>query len=323
MGESLEDVVRRAREGDRESLARLVSAIQGRIYGLALRMLWHPEDARDATQEILIRIVTRLGTFRGASSFMTWTHRVAANYLMSARKSRLEQQGYTFQRFGEELDEGLSDAPALPATGETALLLEEVKVGCTLGMLTCLDRAHRLAYILGEILEMEGDEAASVLAIRPAAFRKRLSRAREAIVAFTRAKCGLVNPERACRCHRRVAHALRLGRVDPQHLLFATDANKAQRFPAVLAEIRRLEDVRRAAALFRSHPRFAAPADFAAEVRNLIDAPRRSQHALADRRATSASPGDARNPPGSGRSASAGGEAVGAGGQPAHGRERR
>lgn len=69
------------------------------------------------------------------------------------------------------LDECRSDAPAPEATAETALLLEEVKIGCTLGMLTCLDRPHRLAYILGEILEMDGDEAARVLAIRPAAFR--------------------------------------------------------------------------------------------------------------------------------------------------------
>jgi RNA polymerase sigma factor (sigma-70 family) len=274
MEESLEDLVRRAREGDRESLEHLLSAIQDRVYGLALRMLWHPEDARDATQEILVRIVTRLATFRGESSFSTWTHRVAANYLLSVRKSRLEKQAYTFQRFGEDLDEGLAEAPVVPAIGETALLLEEVKVGCTLGMLTCLDRPHRLAYILGEILEMEGDEAARVLAIRPAAFRKRLSRARETIVAFTRAKCGLVSPEQPCRCHRRLAHALRLGRVDPQHLLFA-DAEAAGRFPAVLAEIRRLEDIRRAAALFRSHPRFAAPANFAGEIRKLLDAPRR------------------------------------------------
>ena len=273
MEESLDELVRRAREGDGESLERLVSGIQDRIYGLSLRMLWHPEDARDATQEILIRIVTRLATFRGESSFSTWAHRVAANYLLSARKSRLEQQGYTFQRFGEDLDEGLSDVAAVPATGETALLLEEVRVGCTLGMLTCLDRPHRLAYILGEILEMEGEEAARVLAIRPAAFRKRLSRAREAIVAFTRAKCGLVSPERPCRCRRRVDQAVRLGRVDPRRLLFATDAARARRFPEVLAEIRRLQDIRRAAALFRSHPQFAPPADFAAQIRKLVDVP--------------------------------------------------
>jgi RNA polymerase sigma factor (sigma-70 family) len=269
---TLEELVRRAKEGDREALERLVSAIQGRIYGLSLRMLWNPEDARDGAQEILIRIVTHLGTFRGESSFMTWAHRVAANYLLTVRKSRVEQQGYTFRRFGEELDRDLSDEPApAGAAVDRALLLEEMKIGCTLGMLTCLDRPHRLAYILGEILEMDGDEAARVMGIRPAAFRKRLSRAREAVVAFTRAKCGLVGPDRACRCRRRLAHAIRVGLVDPRNLRFASDADQAQRFPAVLAEIRKLEETRRAAALFRSHPEFAAPDDLAREIRKLVE----------------------------------------------------
>ena len=108
MSAHLEGLVRRAREGDREALESLVSAIQDRVYGLALRMLWHPEDARDATQEILIRIVTRLSTFRGASKFSTWAYRVAANYLLTVRKSRIEARNYTFRRFGDELDEGLS-----------------------------------------------------------------------------------------------------------------------------------------------------------------------------------------------------------------------
>jgi RNA polymerase sigma factor (sigma-70 family) len=271
MSVSLEEYARRAREGDRAALESLVSAIQGRVYGLALRMLWHPEDARDATQEILIRIVTRLGTFRGASSFSTWTYRVAANYLLTARQSRLEERSYTFERFGEELDQGLSDDAAPLVSGETALLLEEVKLGCTLAMLTCLDRPHRLAYVLGEILEMDGHEAARVLGIGPAAYRKRLSRAREAVVAFTRAKCGLVNPARPCRCRKRLSEAVRLGRVTPGHLLFASDAERATQFPKVLAEVRRLEEVRRTAALYRSHPEFTAPADFAARIRALVD----------------------------------------------------
>src|SRR2546422_294768 len=271
MEESLEEVVRRARDGDRESLERLVSGIQDRIYGLAVRMLWHPEDARDATQEILVRIVTRLGTFRGESSFSTWAHRVAANYLLTARKSRLEQQGYTFQRFGEDLDEGLSDAPAVRATGETVLLLEEVKIGCTLGMLSCLDRPHRLAYILGEILEIDGPEAAHILEVDATTFRKRLSRARSDIVAFTKAKCGLISPDRPCRCRRRVRRALELGRIDPQHLLFASDPVKAKRFPAILAEIRRLEEARRAVALYRSHPDFKAPEAIGRVILRLVD----------------------------------------------------
>ena len=269
--ESLEVLARRACDGDGESLERLVLGLQDQIYGVALRMLWHPEDARDAAQEILIRIVTRLKSFRGESLLRTWAYRVAANYLLTARKSRLERQRYTFERFGTELDEDLADEAVPADSAEHALLLEEVKVGCTLGMLTCLDRPHRLAYVLGEILELEGGEAARVLGIGPAAFRKRLSRARDAIVRFTRAKCGLLSPERPCRCSRRLPHALHVGRAVPGRLLFASDAGHALQFPSVLAEIRRLEQVRRAAALFRSQRQPIAPAEMADAVRRLIE----------------------------------------------------
>src|SRR5689334_24847844 len=116
--------------GDRAALERLLRAIQPRLYGLALRMLWHPQDAEDATQEILIRIVTRLGSFRGESGFLTWAHRVGVNVLLNMRQGRMEAAGLTFEAFAEDLDAGLSDQPVPGETAaERALLLEEVKIG--------------------------------------------------------------------------------------------------------------------------------------------------------------------------------------------------
>ena len=64
---TLEDLVRRAIDGDRDALDRLVRDVQGDVYGLALRMLWNREDAEDATQEILVRVVTRLSQFDSAA----------------------------------------------------------------------------------------------------------------------------------------------------------------------------------------------------------------------------------------------------------------
>jgi hypothetical protein len=59
---------------------------------------------------------------------------------------------FNFQSFAEDLADGLSSDG--PSEAERSLLIEEVKLGCTLGMLQCLDRPHRLAYVLGEILEL-------------------------------------------------------------------------------------------------------------------------------------------------------------------------
>jgi RNA polymerase sigma factor (sigma-70 family) len=128
----LEENVAKAQRGDKAALEELIVQIQRKVYGLALRMLWHPEDAQDATEEILLLVVTHLATFRGGSSFFTWVYRIAANHLLRFRKSRLEDQGFTFETFGKDLEEGLSDSSVHP---EDPILFQEIRVGCTLGML--------------------------------------------------------------------------------------------------------------------------------------------------------------------------------------------
>jgi RNA polymerase sigma factor (sigma-70 family) len=271
--DDLEILVERARRGARESLERFVAQIQVPVYNLALRMLWHPEDARDATQDILIRVITHLGSFRGDSRVRTWVFRVAANFLITARQSRVEAQGYTFDRFAEELRNGLAEAAGdAEWPPDKALLLEEVKVGCMHGLLTCLDRPHRLAYILGEILEIDGVESARILGISPAAFRKRLSRAREALIEFTRAHCGLVDRANACRCARRLPRAQEMKRVDADALLFAQPAS-ARAFAATLEKVRRLDVVRRTTALYRSSPQAVPGPELLESIRCALDSP--------------------------------------------------
>ena len=267
MSQTPEANARKAQRGDQAALEELIGQIKGKVYGLALRMLWHPEDAQDATQEILLRVVTHLATFRGESTFFTWVYRIAANHLLRFGKSRLEQQGFTFERFGKDLEEGLADSSVSP---DDSILFQEIRVGCTLGMLLCLDRPHRLAYILGEILEMNGNEASAILGVRSVTFRKRLERARVQIVEFMQTRCGLANARNACRCRRRLKQAVELKRVDRQNLLFGHDPENAMAFSEVLVNIRQLEETQRAVALFRSHPEYAVP-NFTIAVRDLLN----------------------------------------------------
>ncbi len=135
---TLEQIARDALDGDRDALDALVRALQGDIYGLALRMLWNREDAEDATQEILIRIVTHLSQFSFRSRVKTWAYRVAVNYVLDVKKSAIERLHLSFERFADDLDRGLEATSA--ADSEQSLLIEEVKVGCSMAMLQCLDR---------------------------------------------------------------------------------------------------------------------------------------------------------------------------------------
>ena len=271
VGDSLDELVGRARGGDPEALEDLVAAIQDDVFRLALRFLWHPQDAEDAAQEILVRIITRLSSFEGRSSFKTWAYRVACNRLLTLRKQRAERQSLTASQFADDLAQGLSDKPLRADGVEERAILEEVKIGCTLAMLLCLDRPQRTAFILGEILELDHGEAAEVLEVSPAAYRTRLSRARATITDLMEQRCGLVEPANACRCHKRANTAIDLGRVDPHELLFVSSRQQGERFPQVLDAIRQLEVARRAAALYRSHELPATGENFAERIRELLD----------------------------------------------------
>jgi RNA polymerase sigma factor (sigma-70 family) len=263
--EELRRVALAAGEGDRVALEQAIEGVRDDVYRLAMRMLWHPDDAEDAAQEALIKIMTRIGSYRGEAAFRTWAYRVAANHILNWRQSRVEQENLNFRRFGEQLHDGLA-APDI-ATPDAGLLAEEVKLGCTLGMLLCLDRDHRLAYILSDVFDLPSADAAFICETTPAAFRKRASRARAHLRQFVAVHCGLVNTGAECRCDRRVKAAIETGRVDPDHLLFAGYADPE----GAVGEMERLHDL---ASLMRDHPDYQAPETVTSAIRGVIESGR-------------------------------------------------
>ena len=101
-----------ARAGDLEALDCLLRRHEPWIFNLALRMVWRRDVAEDATQEILLKAVTHLGSFEGRSKFSTWLYRIAVNHLLSVRKSEMEERRMTFVDMARSLDEcGDSELP--------------------------------------------------------------------------------------------------------------------------------------------------------------------------------------------------------------------
>lgn len=271
--------VRAAAAGDRGAAERLLHEIEDGVYRLALRMLGHPQDAEDAAQEILVIVLTHLGSFRGESSFRTWCWRIASNHLLRSRRGRLEK--VTFESITEMLETGEGEPPELPEA-ELALLAREVRLRCTEAMLLSLDRDLRIAFVLTEILGLSGQEAAEVLELDPATYRKRISRARSRLLAFMRAKCGLFEPESSCRCPRQVASAITRGMLVPEQLLLATHPTRSpEANDAVERCVTEVDLLLRAAEVLR-HPDYAAPPGLLGRVRALLESGR--LELLGDRR---------------------------------------
>src|SRR5438552_7718295 len=134
-------LVAQAQNGDRAALEKLILRHQAWIYNIAVRMVFQPHDAEEVTQEVLIKVITKLNTFKGESKFRTWLYRIAANHVLNMKRRNVEAQKLTFARYGAAItktpDLDLPDPKSVPV--EAPLLVEEAKIGCTMGMLLCLD----------------------------------------------------------------------------------------------------------------------------------------------------------------------------------------
>jgi RNA polymerase sigma factor (sigma-70 family) len=270
-----EDLVRQATSGDRNALERLIRRHQRWVYNIAVRMVWRTDRAEDATQEILLKIVTHLGSFKGESRFRTWAYRIAVNHLLNVRQSEMERQGVTFSELGREMhglpDLDLPDPKAVPA--ELPVLVEEAKVGCTTAMLMCLDRRQRLAFVLGDIFGLSDRIGAEVMGVGADNFRQLLARARRDLYSFMNGTCGLVNPSNPCRCAKKTQAFIDKGYLDPARLQFTAERIERVRdvAPSRLEELQVLTD-RQHAEVFRDHPLLSVT-DQVATLRRLLDGP--------------------------------------------------
>ncbi|MCF6210446.1 MAG: RNA polymerase sigma factor [Gammaproteobacteria bacterium] len=219
----IEFLVKRAIEGDKVALKGIIESIQDDVYYLALRMLANPEDAQDAAQEILIKVITNLSSFEFKSKFKTWVYRIAANYLISNKK--IKDKEPTFDSSKADLESDLEEPAELISCPEYSAMLNELRIFCTISMLMCFSPSYRMVYILGDIFELEHQEASQILGLSKDTYRKQLSRARIKLIKFMSSTCGLANEHASCSCEWKLKGAICRERVNPKYIKFSDITN--------------------------------------------------------------------------------------------------
>ena len=189
--EELLALVQKATSGDKKSLESIVLGIQDLVFNLSLRMLGTFHDAEDATQDILLKVITHLSSFKGESSFSTWVFSIAANHLKNYQKHMFAKFPLSFEFYGDDIKNAkIGDVPDLTQNVEQSILAEELKLSCTNVMLQCLDAESRCIFILGTMFKVDSRIAGDILGITPEAYRQRLSRIRKKVADFLKEYCG-------------------------------------------------------------------------------------------------------------------------------------
>ncbi len=259
--------------GSREALEKLIYRHQAWIYNIALRMVFYPQEAEDVTQEVLIKIITKLSSFRKECAFRTWAYRIVINQVLNMKKSMGERKhSDNFDEYWKII-ENVPDQD-LPLQEnykvEMKTLVNEVKVSCISGMLLCLDREQRLVFILGGIFQVSDKVGAEIMDISRDNFRQKLSRARRQLYNFMHNRCGLIDRNNPCSCDKKTKALIDSGYVNPDKLLFninfvhtveSTAGDRAEKLDDLLEE--------RSQQLFRESP-FQEPPDFVASLRDIL-----------------------------------------------------
>lgn len=157
--------------GDRAAFRRIYEACHHKVYALAYRYTNDPEEALDLSQEVFLRIHTRIAGFRGECALETWIYRVATNTIISTlRKSRPHEQ------LTEEIETHADTAPLPEACLEDREVEQRVKQA-----IAGLPESLRMAFVLVAVEHRPYTEVADILDLRVEAVRMRVSRARKTL----------------------------------------------------------------------------------------------------------------------------------------------
>lgn len=220
--EELVELIDQATAGHKEALETIIAGVQDMVFNLSLRMLGTFTDAEDATQDILLKVMTHLSSFRKESSFTTWVFRIASNHLKDYKKHMFARFPLSFEYYGSDIENGkLEEVPDLTQNVEKAILEEELKMSCTNVLLQCLDAESRCIFVLGTMFKLDSRIAGDVLGMTPEAYRQKLSRVRRKMASFLTEYCGEYGSGK-CRCRDRMNYAIQNHRLSPQRLEYTT-----------------------------------------------------------------------------------------------------
>ncbi|HVK07713.1 MAG TPA: sigma-70 family RNA polymerase sigma factor [Gemmataceae bacterium] len=171
---------RRAQAGDYTAFEALVGRLQGRVYGLAYRILGQAQDAEDVVQQTFLSVIEHLDAFRGESAVATWVLRIATNFALKALRTKRGRPTVPLDAGPDDTYAAVPHPDFIAEWRDTPdALAERADLRAFLDRAVAeLDDKHRVVFVLRDLEGLSTDETAGALGLSVANVKVRLLRAR-------------------------------------------------------------------------------------------------------------------------------------------------
>ena len=194
-------LVERARGGDEDAFTELVEPFRKPLFSYIYRMVTNPHDAEDLTQDVLVRTLEAIRSYRGDARFKTWLFGIATHacmdHLRSRKRWRVEAQ-LIGQQETEADPELLEEVSRILSRPDFIFEIREHISFCFSCISRALEPEEQAALMLREVLGFSNQEAARMIGISEPVFRHRLSAARLKMTQSYEGLCQLINKTGAC-----------------------------------------------------------------------------------------------------------------------------
>lgn len=172
-------LIKRCKAGDIDSFEELIENYQLMAYNIAYKLLNNQEDAKDVTQEALIKVYKSIGKFRGDSNFSTWIYRIVYNSAIDFIRKQKKSNTYSIDKELESEDgsykRDIADDKYIPEK----VYEEKEKKELVHKALNSLPDKYRGVLILRDIHYFSYDEISNITKVPVGTVKSRINRGRQ------------------------------------------------------------------------------------------------------------------------------------------------
>ncbi|MEE9912716.1 MAG: RNA polymerase sigma factor [Deltaproteobacteria bacterium] len=215
------DCIEQSLKGNPGALQTLILRHQSWIFNIALTITGDIQLAEDVTQEVLIKVLTKLSTYDPQkAAFRTWLYRIVVNHVLNMKENKKE---IFFARMMQNSDDTvfLNNQPdhQKHVRADSERLREETKSQCILCVLLCLNRRERIVFTLAGIFDVTDKTGAEICEMSRANFRQSYRRSRRKVYQYFAKNCSLLNDRNPCTCASQTTRLIRAGMIHQDRLI--------------------------------------------------------------------------------------------------------